>query len=70
MSYIDQRKIDDYTIEMWWRIVGHEDYELASLALPILYAESNEYVTPARVLQAIKKLREARATEIQHEERR
>lgn len=69
MSYVDNRKIDDYTIEMWFRIIGHEDYELASLALPACYAESNEYVTPHRVLAMIKKLREQRAEKIQAEQR-
>lgn len=62
MSYVDQRKIDDYTIEMWHRIIGHEDYEIASQAVPACYAESNEYLTPHRVLVMIKKLREDQAS--------
>lgn len=70
MSYVDNRKIDDYTIEMWFRIIGHEDYDLASLALPACYAESNEYVTPHRVLSMIKKLRETRAEKAQLEQRK
>lgn len=69
MSYVDQRKIDDYTIEMWFRIIGHEDYEMASQAIPRCYAESNEYLTPHRVLVMIKKIREEQATTRIHQER-
>lgn len=70
ISYIDNRIIDDYTVEMWHRTIPEDvTYVEAATAVPIAFAESDAYVTPHRILQIVKRIRQDHATRNQHEQR-
>jgi hypothetical protein len=70
ISYIDNRIIDDYTVEMWHRTIPEDvTYIEAATAVPIAFAESDAYVTPNRILQIVKRMRQDHATRNQHVER-
>ena len=70
ISYVDNRIIDEYTVEMWMRIFPPDvTYQEASSAVPIAFAESNEYLTPHRILQIVKRIRNDHAQKRDHEQR-
>lgn len=66
LSTIDNRIVDEYTVEMWHRIIGAYEYADAELAIPVAFAESDSYMTPNRLLNAINRIRESRAEENSH----
>lgn len=68
ISFLDNRVVDDGTVEMWHRTVGSFDFETLERAVPIAFAESDAYLTPARLLAVGKRLREEKALESQRSE--
>ena len=68
ISFLDNRIVDDGTVEMWHRTVGSFDFETLERAVPIAFAESDAYLTPARLLAIAKRLREEKALEAQRSE--
>lgn len=68
LSTIDNRIVDEYTVEMWHRVIGGYEYEDAELAIPVAFAESDAYMTPHRLLATIKKLKEERLTVSKHQQ--
>jgi hypothetical protein len=68
LSTIDNRIVDEYTVEMWHRVIGDYEYEDAELAIPVAFAESDAYMTPHRLLTAIKKIKDERAVSNNHQQ--
>lgn len=68
ISFLDNRIVDEGTVEMWHRTVGSFDFETLERAIPIAFAESDAYLTPARLLAIGKRLREEKALESQRSE--
>lgn len=68
ISFLDNRVVDEGTVEMWHRTVGHFDFETMERAIPIAFGESDAYLTPARLLAVAKRLREEKAIEAKRSE--
>lgn len=68
LSTIDNRIVDEYTVEMWHRVIGSQDYADAELAIPVAFAESDDYMTPHRLLATIKKLKQEKLTVSHHQQ--
>jgi len=69
ISFLDNRIVDEGTVEMWHRTVGSFDFETLERAIPVAFAESDAYLTPARLLAIAKRLREEKALESQRSDR-
>jgi hypothetical protein len=63
ISHIDNRIVDAGTVHMWWEIIGHYYYHEARDAVPVCFMESDSYLTPHRLVKAMKRAREDRAVE-------
>lgn len=68
ISFLDNRIVDEGTVEMWHRTVGSFDFDSLEKAIPIAFAESDAYLTPARLLAVAKRIREEKALEAQRSE--
>jgi hypothetical protein len=55
ISYLDQRIVDTGTVQMWWEILRGYDYQVARDVVPICFGESDAYLTPYRLVRAIKR---------------
>ena len=66
IAAIDNRKIDEVTVEMWHKIVGGYEYEEAASAVPQYFAETDTYLAPRGLLAKMKVIREAKAQEGAH----
>jgi hypothetical protein len=63
ISHIDQRIVDAGMVHMWWEIIGHYSYADARAAVPLCFMESDSYMTPNRLVERVKKIRNDRAVE-------
>lgn len=68
ISFLDNRVVDDGNVEMWHRTIGHADFDVLERAIPIAFAESDQYLTPHRLLAVGKRLKEEKALERQRED--
>lgn len=68
VSFLDNRVVDEGNVEMWHRTVGHADFETLEKAVPIAFAESDQYLTPHRLLAVGKRLKEDKAIERQRKD--
>lgn len=66
ISAIDNRKIDEVTVEMWFQILQDTDYDEAAKAVPQYFADSDVYLAPRGLLAKIKSIREAKAQSAHH----
>lgn len=57
---IDNRTVDEMTVEAWHEIVGHLDYDDAMEALTEHRRTSTLYLQPAHIIEGVKRLRRAR----------
>ena len=57
---IDNRTVDELTIEAWFELVGHLDFDDAMAALTEHRRTSTEWVTPAHIITGVKAIRRAR----------
>lgn len=60
-ALVDNRTIDQMTIEAWHEIVGHLDYDDALAALLKHRTESTDYLMPAHIVAGVKAIRKQRA---------
>tara|TARA_R110000822_G_scaffold92393_3_gene213105 strand:- start:2335 stop:2754 length:420 start_codon:yes stop_codon:yes gene_type:complete len=67
IAAVDNRNVDDVTVEMWFQIVGHCEYGEAARAVTRFFAESDAYLAPRGLLAQIKKDSQAYA-EVEHHE--
>lgn len=63
ISAIDNRRVDEVTVEMWHQILSGHDYEEAAQAVPQYFADSDTYLAPRGLLVKMKTIREAKAEE-------
>lgn len=62
-ALIDNRNIDQATVEAWHEIISDIDYADALQAITNHRRESTEYLTPAHIVAGAKKIRAERSTE-------
>lgn len=50
-SMVDNRTVAPETVEAWWEVIGHLDFEPARLALVQHRRDSTEYLLPAHIVK-------------------
>jgi hypothetical protein len=68
IAAIDNRDINEVTVEVWQRIMADYDYEEMAQAVPRYFAETDVYLAPRGLLAQAKKMREAVAEKAKHAE--
>lgn len=60
-ALVDNRTVDQLTIEAWHEVIGHLDYDDAMTALTEHRRTSTDYLQPAHIVAGVAKVRRARA---------
>lgn len=68
IAAIDNRDINEVTVEMWQRIMVDYDYEEMAQAVPRYFAENDAYLAPRGLIAQAKRMREKSAEKVSHEE--
>jgi hypothetical protein len=58
IAAIDNRDINEVTVEMWQRIMADFDYEEMAQAVPRYFAENDAYLAPRGLISQAKRMRE------------
>lgn len=66
IAAIDNRDINEVTVEVWQRIMADYDYEEMAQAVPRYFAENDSYLAPRGLIAQAKKMRETVAEKVNH----
>jgi hypothetical protein len=66
IAAIDNRDINEVTVEVWQRIMADYQYEDMANAVPRYFAENDAYMSPRGLIAQSKKIRESAAEKVSH----
>jgi len=67
IAAIDNRNIDEVTVEMWHRVLNGYTYDEAARAVPAFFAEQDGYLAPRGLIAQMGKLKQVAAEGVHHE---